>query len=56
MWLEKRRKVIRGTNPRFVLRLWVLEEVIKKVEGDWKNGRRSLAKVLRACLVCLASV
>jgi uncharacterized protein YdiU (UPF0061 family) len=45
-WVEKRRRAMRGANPRFVLRQWVLEEVIKKVEGDWKTGRRVLAKVL----------
>ena len=46
MWSEKRREAMRGANPRFVLRQWVLEEVIKKVEEDWKTGRRVLAKAL----------
>ena len=46
MWLEKRCDAMRSANPRFVLRQWVLEEVIKKVEKDWKTGRRVLAKVL----------
>jgi len=46
MWLEKRRQAMRDANPRFVLRQWVLEEVIKQVEKDWKTGRRVLAKVL----------
>lgn len=45
-WMEKRREAMHGANPRFVLRQWVLEEVIKKVEGDWETGRRVLAKVL----------
>lgn len=36
----------RGANPRFVLRQWVLEEVIKRVEDESKSGRRILAKVL----------
>ena len=46
MWLEKRRQAMLGANPRFVLRQWVLEEIIKGVEKDWKTGRRVLAKVL----------
>ena len=46
MWPEKRRQAMLGANPRFVLRQWVLEEVIKGVEKDWKTGRRVLAKVL----------
>lgn len=33
-------------NPRFVLRQWVLEEVIAKVEKDQTSGKRILAKVL----------
>lgn len=45
-WPEKRRQAMLGANPRFVLRQWVLEEVIKRVEKDWKTGRRVLAKVL----------
>ncbi|THH07030.1 hypothetical protein EW146_g9443 [Bondarzewia mesenterica] len=37
-------------NPRFVLRQWVLEEVIARVERDPVRGRRALAKVMRmAC-------
>jgi len=46
VWPEKRRQAMLGANPRFVLRQWVLEEVIKGVEKDWKTGRRVLAKVL----------
>ncbi|EJD39093.1 UPF0061-domain-containing protein [Auricularia subglabra TFB-10046 SS5] len=33
-------------NPRFVLRQWVLEEIIKRVEDDALSGRRALAKAL----------
>ncbi len=36
----------KGANPRFVLRQWVLEEVIKKVETDASSGKRILRKVL----------
>lgn len=42
-----REKQMNRTNPRFVLRQWVLEEVIAKVEKDALNGSRVLAKVLR---------
>jgi len=46
----ERKKAMQRANPRFVLRQWVLEEVIKKVEDDPKVGRRILAKVLHmAC-------
>lgn len=41
-----RQKEMNGVNPRFVLRQWVLEEVIAKVEKDAVNGRRILAKIL----------
>ncbi|KAI1797378.1 hypothetical protein LXA43DRAFT_969349 [Ganoderma leucocontextum] len=45
-----REKEARGANPRFVLRQWLLEEVIKKVETDEESGKRVLAKVLKmAC-------
>lgn len=43
----QRERAIRGANPRFVLRQWVLEEVIKKVEKDSTSGRRVLRKVLQ---------
>jgi uncharacterized protein YdiU (UPF0061 family) len=43
----ERKEAMRAANPRFVLRQWVLEEVIKRVERDNKNGRRVLAKVLQ---------
>jgi len=42
-----REKEMNGVNPRFVLRQWVLEEVIAKVEKDAFSGRRILAKVLK---------
>ena len=42
-----RQKEMNGVNPRFVLRQWVLEEVIAKVEKDAVSGRRILAKVLK---------
>ncbi|KAI0087284.1 hypothetical protein BDY19DRAFT_986070 [Irpex rosettiformis] len=46
----QRERAMRDANPRFVLRQWVLEEVIKKVEQDTKSGRRVLGKVLQmAC-------
>ena len=43
---EDREKAARAANPRFVLRQWVLEEVIKKVEQDAGSGKRVLAKVM----------
>ncbi|KAH9838403.1 uncharacterized protein C8Q71DRAFT_528109 [Rhodofomes roseus] len=46
----ERMREMRGANPRFVLRQWVLEEVIKHVERDVDSGKRLLAKVLQmAC-------
>lgn len=44
-----REHAMRAANPRFVLRQWVLEEVIKKVEDDYDTGKRILAKVLQVC-------
>ncbi|EPT05650.1 hypothetical protein FOMPIDRAFT_1111018 [Fomitopsis schrenkii] len=47
---EERKQEMRGANPRFVLRQWVLEEVIRNVERDVDGGKRLLAKVLQmAC-------
>lgn len=43
---EEREQAMRGVNPRFVLRQWVLEEVIKRVEEDVERGRRILGKVM----------
>ncbi|KAI9511850.1 hypothetical protein F5148DRAFT_1274066 [Russula earlei] len=49
-WQAQREKDARCANPRFVLRQWVLEEVIAKVEADARNGRHVLAKVMEmAC-------
>lgn len=45
-----RERDARAANPRFVLRQWLLEEVIEKVEKDHATGKRILAKVLQmAC-------
>lgn len=41
--LEKRK----AWNPRFVLRQWVLEDIIKKVEGREKGCREELNKILK---------
>lgn len=48
-WILAREQAGRNANPRFVLRQWVLEEVIKKVEDDHVSGKRLLAKVLEVC-------
>ncbi|KAI0322545.1 UPF0061-domain-containing protein [Amylostereum chailletii] len=49
-WEETRVRAARGANPRFVLRQWVLEEVIARVEKDHIVGRRLLNKVMQmAC-------
>ena len=40
---------MRLVNPRFVLRQWLLEEVIRRVERDSTSGKRVLAKVLHVC-------
>jgi uncharacterized protein YdiU (UPF0061 family) len=45
-WLQERREEMEAANPRFILRQWVLEEVIAKVEKDPISGRRVLAKIL----------
>jgi len=42
----EREREAKAANPRFVLRQWVLEEVIRKVEQDADSGKRVLAKVL----------
>ncbi|KAJ2922850.1 hypothetical protein H1R20_g14234, partial [Candolleomyces eurysporus] len=47
---EERQTAVKAANPRFVLRQWVLEDVIKRVERDSDTGKRVLAKVLHmAC-------
>ncbi|KZT07649.1 UPF0061-domain-containing protein [Laetiporus sulphureus 93-53] len=46
----QRERTMKEANPRFVLRQWVLEEVIKNVERDVDDGKHLLAKVLQmAC-------
>lgn len=42
----QRTRAGRAANPRFVLRQWLLQEVIAVVEKDTVRGRRVLAKVL----------
>ncbi|KAG1887260.1 hypothetical protein F4604DRAFT_1721032 [Suillus subluteus] len=45
-----RQDAAKSANPRFVLRQWVLEELIKKVEGDHESGKCIMAKVMQmAC-------
>ena len=44
---------MRAANPRFVLKQWVLEEVIRKVESDPGTGKRVLAKVLQVSSIQL---
>lgn len=46
--LSPDRDLMRKTNPRFVLRQWVLEEVIKKVEAAY--GQTVLQNVLTMAL------
>jgi uncharacterized protein YdiU (UPF0061 family) len=46
-WDSEREKAAKAANPRFVLRQWVLEEVIKKVEIDAESGKKILGKVLQ---------
>lgn len=55
-WQGQREKEARLANPRFVLRQWVLEEVIAKVEADRQNGRHVLAKVMQVSNRPTASV
>jgi len=49
----QREKTAKAANPRFVLRQWLLEEVIAKVENDPNTGKRILAKVLQVPIVTL---
>ena len=55
-WQAQREKDARLANPRFVLRQWVLEEVIAKVEADAQNGRCVLAKVMQVSSIDPSSV
>ena len=43
---NQREQEMKNVNPRFVLRQWLLEEVISKVERDSDSGKRVLAKVM----------
>ncbi|KAF9059409.1 hypothetical protein BDP27DRAFT_502975 [Rhodocollybia butyracea] len=43
---DMRTQEAKTANPRFVLRQWVLEEIIKQVENDQEKGKRQLAKVM----------
>ncbi|KDQ19266.1 hypothetical protein BOTBODRAFT_27846 [Botryobasidium botryosum FD-172 SS1] len=45
-WLHRRELAGKDANPRFVLRQWVLEEVIKLLEDDMPRGREVLLKIL----------
>ncbi|KIK17660.1 hypothetical protein PISMIDRAFT_14984 [Pisolithus microcarpus 441] len=47
---ETRERAAMATNPRFVVRQWLLEEVIKKVEDDPATGKHVLAKVMQ--MIC----
>ncbi|KAF9815614.1 hypothetical protein IEO21_04474 [Rhodonia placenta] len=47
---EQRERDMKAANPRFVLRQWVLEEIIKNVERDVDSGKRLLGKVLQVCI------
>lgn len=55
-WQGQREKDARLANPRFVLRQWVLEEVIAKVEANAQNGRCVLAKVMQVSNLPTSSV
>ncbi|KAG9093784.1 hypothetical protein FS749_013736 [Ceratobasidium sp. UAMH 11750] len=44
--LADRERRMRAVNPRFVLRQWVLEEVIADLDEDMEKGRSVLVKVL----------
>ncbi|KAF8340263.1 uncharacterized protein EI90DRAFT_3143793 [Cantharellus anzutake] len=47
-WLDVREALMKSVNPRFVLRQWVLEDVIKVCQdGDLRRSRAVLGKILR---------
>ncbi|RXK34759.1 hypothetical protein M231_07980 [Tremella mesenterica] len=56
-WIVKRRVVMDQTNPRFVLRQWVLEEVIGVMEncgeGEEDKSREALSNVLDVSILLL---
>ncbi|KAG6894910.1 hypothetical protein C0992_004001, partial [Termitomyces sp. T32_za158] len=43
----ERERAMQRVNPRFVLRQWVLEDVIARAEADVDGGRKALAKVMQ---------
>lgn len=49
-WEDKRQVEMLRVNPKFILRQWVLEELISKLESTGtdriEEGRRELARVL----------
>ena len=53
-WEANREAAMKRVNPKFVLRQWVLEELIAKLEksgvGRIEDGRKDLAKVLDVSL------
>jgi serine/tyrosine/threonine adenylyltransferase len=49
----ERENAAKSANPRFVLRQWLLEEVIARVEGDIDSGKTLLAKVLHVRIILL---
>lgn len=46
---SKREQAMKKANPRFILRQWVLEEIIKRVQDDSTTGKRALAKLHEVC-------
>ena len=50
----EREKASRNANPRFVLRQWVLEEVITAVEQESNSGKKILRKVLQVGIPCFS--
>ena len=47
-WEEQRSAEMRSVNPRFVLRQWLLEETIKKLEhGSGPARRKLLGDIMR---------
>ena len=57
-WLAAREESMKSVNPRFVLRQWVLQEVIDVCqEGDLQRSRAVLGKVLQvSALTCVCKI